>query len=186
MFKMHLIILILAALTTLLTHAGEAENTDSYTIQRLLISNANNQILLIKHPNGWMTPALRHNKNMTIQQGLMDLAANYGITISPPTFAGMFMFLPDYKHGASFRQYFRARWLKGDVKIPEGAILKAQWFSHQEAHDHLSMPGKIVSAEKDMTMHLINYPETVWGGSYRLWKDEGEIRAMITEEFFAL
>lgn len=165
--------------------ADTSEPTDSYTIQRLLISNEKQEILLVRHKNGWMTPALRHQSNMTIQSGLSELAADYGGQISAPELAGMFMFLPEYKKGASFRQYFRANWLGGELVTPEG-LLETRWFSHEKAEHVMSLPAKIVGAEKEMTMWLIEHPQSVWGGSFVLMRKDGALSYELVEPFFVL
>ncbi len=167
-------------------HAGDATKNDSYTIQRLILINDADQILLLKHPNGWMTPALRHSEKVTTQEGLIALAEQYGGQINRPTLAGVFMFLPEYETPASFRQYFRAQWISGEVKLPGGDILEARWFDLDSAYQALSNPEKKVLGEQEMTMQLTRFPNTIWGGSYRIWKDGDDIKYEMAESFFSL
>ena len=45
------------------------KKADNYTIQRLIIFNDQNDILLEKGIAGWMTPALRSNENQSLKEG---------------------------------------------------------------------------------------------------------------------
>ena len=77
---------------------AQETGNDSYTIQRLLIYNQNGEVLLEQNDFGWMTPALRHNSKVTIKDGLMNLGSEFGLKVSSPKIAGIFMFTSDYIH----------------------------------------------------------------------------------------
>lgn len=101
--------------------AQETQN-DTYIIQRLIIYNSSGEILLEKHENGWMTPALRDNSKVTTNEGLQSLAANFGLTISTPKLKGIFMFIADYKPQSSSRQHYASTLVAGKLKVPEGKL----------------------------------------------------------------
>ena len=165
---------------------AQDSNNDSYTIQRLIIQNQNGEILLEKHENGWMTPALRHNSKFTTNEGLNNLANEFGLKISIPKLAGIFMFISDYKPQSSFRQHYTANVLVGELKLPEGK-LDAKWFPPYKAIEMMSLPNtKLIFAVRDMTEHILNYPLIVWGGTFTLWKEDGKTKYRTTENFYSI
>lgn len=159
---------------------------DSYTIQRLIIFNQNGEILLEKHENGWMTPALRHNSKTTIKDGLENLASEFGLTISPPKLAGNFMFISEYKPQSSFRQHYIAKLAEGELTLPDGK-LDAGWFSPHKAIELMSLPdAKLVGAVGEMTEQILNYPHMIWGGTFTLWKENGVTVYRASEHFYPI
>jgi hypothetical protein len=159
---------------------------DSYTIQRLIIYNNNGEVLLEKHKNGWMTPALRHSSRTTIKEGLENLASEFGLTISPPKLAGNFMFISEYKPTSSFRQHYTAKLVDGDLTLPEEK-LDAGWFSPHDAVELMSLPdAKLVGAVGEMTEQVLNYPEIIWGGTFTLWKENDVTVYQVSEHFYPI
>lgn len=167
-------------------YAQETDH-DSYTIQRLIVVNDSGQILLQKHANGWMTPALRHNKPLTTNQSLHELASNFGLQISSPKLRGVFMYFHSDNKKPSFRQHYSAQAIAGELKVPAG-MLNAKWFDIKSAIKHmLDKDSKLVSAVGEMTEHILDYPSIIWGGSYMLIKDEGtKTKAEVIENFYPI
>lgn len=166
-------------------NAQETGN-DTYTIQRLIIENDKEEILLEKHKNGWMTPALRQNKAVSIQQGLQDLANEFGLEISNLTLVGKFMFIPKYKKKASVREHYIANKIAGKLKIPTEK-LDVQWFSKEKAIEMMSLPdAKLIGAVKDMMQQVLDNPTNVSGGTFLLWKENGKTQYKLIEEFYAV
>jgi len=169
-----------------LTSFAQETGNDSYTIQRLLIFNQNREVLLEKNDFGWMTPALRHNSKTTIKNGLMNLAAEFGVKVSSPKIAGIFMFISDYKPISQFRQHFSCNIIDGKLNVPENKK-DAQWFSISKAIEMMSLPDtKAPLVIRDMTKQLLYYPEIIWGGTFLLSKKNGIITYKTTEEFYPL
>ena len=165
--------------------AQEVTN-DSYTIQRLIIYNEEGKILLEKHKNGWMTPALRHNTKVTTNEGLNNLATEFGLKISPPKLAGVFMFIAEYKPQSSFRQHYVTSVVEGDLILPEGK-LDAQWFLPHKAIEMMSLPDtKLIFCVRDMTEHILKYPDVIWGGSFSLWKEDDLTQYKTIENFYPI
>jgi hypothetical protein len=172
-------------LLTISCFAQDSE-TDSYTIQRLIVYNNDGEILLEKHKNGWMTPALRHNSKVTINESLEALASEFGLQISKPKLAGIFLFLSEYKTQASFRQHYVCSVVDGDFKIPEGKP-DAKWFAPHKAIEIMSLPEtKLIFAVRDMTKQVLDYPHIIWGGSFTLWKIDGKTQYKINENFYPI
>ena len=165
---------------------SQNNNTDSYTIQRLIIYNEKGEILLEKHKNGWMTPALRHNSKISTKKGLESLAEDFGLTISIPKLAGIFMFIPDYKPKSSFRQHYTSKLIGGKLRLPEGK-LDAQWFPPHKVIEMMSQPdAKLIFAVRDMTKHILNFPDVIWGGTYRLWKENEKTKYEMIDNFYPI
>ena len=177
---------ILLLLLFILMGNSQDTNRDSYTIQRLIIFNNNGDILLEKHQNGWMTPALRHNNKLTINEGLEKLAIEFGLKISAPKLSGIFLFISDYKPQSSFRQHFIANVVDGKLVTPKSK-LDAQWFSPKKAIEMMSLPdAKLIFAVRDMTQLILENPDKVWAGSYTLWKENNKTKYQISEKYYTL
>lgn len=180
--------LILASVIILFGLKSFAQETgnDSYTIQRLLIYNQKGEVLLEKNDMGWMTPALRHNSQTTIKDGLMNLASEFGVKVSSPKINGIFMFMPDYKLISQFRQHFSCDVVDGELKVPKNKK-DAKWFSISKAIEMMSLSDtKAPLVIRDMTKQLLYYPKIIWGGTFLLSKKDGVITYKTTEEFYPL
>ncbi len=165
---------------------AQETQSDTYTIQRLIIYNSSGEILLEKHKNGWMTPALRHNSKVTTNEGLKSLASEFGLTISSPKLTGIFMFISDYKPQSSFRQHYVSKLVDGELTVPDGK-LDAKWFSPHQAMEMMSLPGaKLIYAVKDMTDQILKYPGIIWGGTFTLWKENDKTIYRTTENFYPI
>ncbi len=159
---------------------------DNYTIKRLIIFNVKNEVLLEKNKNGWMTPALRHNQRLSINDALYSLASQFGLKISKPKLSGIFSFVQTYKKKSSIRMHFTAKYLKGKVKIPKGK-LEAKWFKKDKAIEMMSLPDtKAIFAMRDMTKQILEKPTTLWGGTFILKRENSNVTYEISEEFYAL
>ncbi len=166
--------------------SAQETGNDSYTIQRLIIKNTKGEILLEKHENGWMTPALRHNSKVSINEGLHNLASEFGLKVSVPKLSGIFMFISEYNPKSSFRQHYTCNLIEGEMKIPEGK-LNAQWFPEHKAIEIMSLPDtKIIFAVGDMTKQVLDFPEIIWSGTFLLWKEEGKTKYRLIENFYPL
>lgn len=165
---------------------AQETGNDSYTIQRLIIFNEKGEILLQKHDNGWMTPALRHNTEVTTNKGLLNLAIDFGLKVSTPQLQGIFMYFHSDNKKPSFRQHYSCKLIAGELKTPEG-MLSANWFSPSEAIEKILSPeAKIASSVGDTTKQILDHPNTIWGGSYMLNKEGDEIKAEMIENFYAI
>ncbi len=161
-----------------------SKNTDNYTIQRLIIKNNKDEILIYKGKIDWMTPALRHNKNKSIKEGLRDLAGEYGLEITSPILAGLFTYKFDFKNLVSFRSFYTAKVIGSDAitSVPS-PIKKTKWVSREKI---LSEIGGLQSRKK-MLKQILENPETLWGGSFYLYDDKKGVRhSRVLEEFYPL
>ena len=180
--------IILLTIVILLGIESFAQETqkDTYTIQRLIIYNSNGEILLEKHKNGWMTPALRHNSKVTTNKGLKNLASDFGLIISTPKLTGIFMFISEYKPQSSFRQHYVSNLVGGELTLPDGK-LDVKWFLPHKAVEMMSLPdAKLIFAVRDMTDQILKYPKIIWGGTFTLWKENNKTVYKTTESFYPI
>lgn len=179
--------LIYTLLVCLSLNASAAEKSvDSYTIQRLIITNQEGDVLLEKNNFGWMTPALRHNSKISINEGLSNLAAEFGLTVSSPKIAGIFVSISGYKPGSHFRQHYRSKYIEGELTVPENR-LDAQWFSIDKAIEMMSLADtKAPFSIRDMTQKILNNPEVIWGGTFLVDKENEKFIYEMVEDFYSL
>lgn len=181
------LIILIIVFTSIQTLYSQETGRDSYTIQRLIIFNDNGDMLLQKHKNGWMTPALRHNTETTINEGLDKLASDFGLSIATPQLRGIVMYFHSDNKKPSFRQHYSCQLKSGTLKTPE-SMLDAKWFSPQIAIQKMLNPEtKIVTAVGETTKHILNHPNSIWGGAYLLVKEEGKkTKSQIKEAFYPI
>jgi hypothetical protein len=161
------------------------KKTDNYTIQRLIILNAQKQVLLEKGRNGWMTPSLRSNENQSLKEGLDSLANGIGISIKVIKLSGLYTYkykdLADHKV-VSYRSHYLAKYVSGELIQPSQAGREYKWFAVKSAVDSISN-----EALKAETNQILKYPKTLWGGSFLLvFKHDKLESAKMTEDFYPL
>lgn len=161
----------------------KATKLDNYTIQRLIIRNNKEEVLVYKGRDFWMTPALRHNENVSIKEGLENLAKSYGLKITQPKLGGLYTYKFDFKDGVSFRSFYTANVIGDDnITIPS-PITQAKWIP---VKDVLNVIGGL-EIRKLMLQHVLEQPENLWGGSFFLYDDKNGKRSFkVLEDFYPL
>jgi hypothetical protein len=167
----------------------QAKKTDNYTIQRLIVFNAQKEILMQRNKFGWFTPSIRSNENQSLKEGLDSLAKAIGISVEPVKFAGIFTYkydgLSDHNGLVSYRTHYTTSYKSGELiqpKDPKDSTRQFKWLPIKEALDIIGM-----SALKAETMQIINHPEAIWGGSFLLkYKDEKLESIKMVEDFYSL
>lgn len=170
---------------TVLKQATLIDKTDNYTIQRLIVFNNKNEILMEHGRSGWMTPALRSNLEQSLKEGLDSLSALIGISISPVKLAGIFTYkyqnLLDHK-GMSYRTHYTAKYKSGALIQPKLTGREYRWLPIKEALDRIGF-----EPLKRETAQMIRFPKVIWGGAFLLSYKEGNLESMkIIEDFYAL
>ena len=176
-------LIILALINPPLYSQNSEKNPDSYTIQRLIIENDKKEILIYKGKSYWMTPAIRHNKELSIKEGLQQLAKSYGLKITQPKLAALYTYKFGFKKGVSFRSFYTADLIGSNKTTPPSPITQAKW---APISDVTNVIGGL-EVRKQMLNHILQHPETLWGGSFYLYDDEQGVRqAKILERFYSL
>lgn len=158
---------------------------DNYTIQRLIIVNGNEEILMLKNKFGWHTPALRSNDNQSIKESLDSLASTMGFTIHSLKLAGLYTYkfegLPDHKQ-VSFRSHYTAKFKTGNLIQPNEGDNEYHWMPVEEALEKITF-----ASLKLETTQILKNPKCIWGGSFLIiWKDDKFIESKVLEEPYSL
>ncbi len=146
------------------THHAAKEN---FVINRLIIINDKDEILMAKEQEVWASPAFLYSERQFVKESIDSLATAYGLTITSPQLHGQFSFKYDYQPYATLRNYYVAKYVSGTIKIPE-PMEKVEWIPSAKAIEM-----NTVTAIKQITEQIINYPKVVWGGSF-LVSHEGD------------
>jgi hypothetical protein len=161
------------------------KKADNYTIQRLIVFNTQNEILLEKGRNGWMTPSLRSNENQTLREGLDSLAKAIGISVKILKLSGLYTYkfkdLPDHKE-VSYRTHYTAEYISGELIQPTQPDKEYKWIKVNDAIESISN-----TALKAETNQIIKFPNTLWGGSFLYTYKDGKLESIkMTEDFYSL
>ena len=152
------------------------------TIIRLTIIKDNNKILMRETEYGWMTPAVYFKEKQSIHEITDNLSNVYGIKISELNLNGLFTYKYEFKPTADIRQLYTASYESGDLKSAVGKE-KIQWMPIEEA---LVKLGTTVQSLEDMTKQIIEYPATLWGGSFIIDRVNGKLTSKIEGKFYPL
>lgn len=152
----------------------------NFTLQRILIFNEHNEMLMSREESVWAAPFLLYQERRLLKEGLDSLANTYGIRIADVELRGQFSYTYDYHPHASLRTYFVANYVSGELKIPAG-LAEVKWMPIPEAIDSNS-----ISSIKAITKQITDYPDVVWGGSFMVREDGEEHPTEQVEPFYAL
>ncbi|MFK7936502.1 MAG: NUDIX hydrolase [Saprospiraceae bacterium] len=153
---------------------------DNFTINRLIIVNDNNEVLMMREKHVWATPSFLYNERQYVKEGLDSLANAYGVKIENLQLHGHFSFKYDYHSYATLRNYYVARYVSGEIKVPEG-MNEVKWMPAAEAIEQNS-----VTAIKQITRQIMNHPNTVWGGSFMVSHVGDDHPTKMVEDFYPL
>jgi hypothetical protein len=154
--------------------------THNFTVQRLIILNDNNEMLMLKVADKWFTPSIVYEDREYLKEGLDNLSKEYGITTTSPELRGHFSYKYDYHPYATLRTYFVANYVSGEIQIPEG-MQDAQWVPVSEA-----MSKTPVKSINQITEQIIKFPNVVWGASFMISDVDGEHPSKLVEDFYPL
>lgn len=162
-------------------HAQEAPPSNQ-TIIRLTVVNDNDEILMRKTQYGWMTPAVYFTERQNIHEVLDSLAGAYGIKISAPDLRGLFTYKYEFKSTADMRQFYVANYESGTLK-PSTKEEEVYWMPIKEALNKLETT---VPSLKQITEQTIDHPNILWGASFILYRENGNMSSKIEEDFYPL
>ena len=161
---------------------GQVEKEIS-VFNRLLILNSKNELLVVKIENAdmWVTPGFYQTKQ-TIRQGLDSIASTYGLKIEMPELKGIFLLKRDINGelSTSTRNIYTAKTKDRELKKPKG-IEDAKWLPVNKAVEQITFPH--INA---MIEQIMNNPKKVWGGYLSQFKDNGQWKTKIVQDFYVL
>lgn len=160
---------------------------DNFTLQRLLVLNDAGEILMVQgdlvtkegEPS-WFPLSLYSNTRQSITESMDSLALSYGLKISKPELRAYTTYKFTYHGQVSFRSYYVAQYVDGNLNAPkEGVVLK--WLPVEEALSHIP-----VEAIRLITKQVLEFPSTVWGGSFLISENGEHHDTLVLEGFYPL
>ncbi len=179
--KNYLFLLLLVALPACTQQEPASQKPkENFIVNRVLIVNEQDEILMVMEQDVWAAPSFLYNKRQFLKESIDSLANAYGVKIASPKLHGQFSFKYDYEPYATIRNYYVARYLSGNIRIPE-PMEEAKWVPSEQA---IAM--NTVTAIKQITRQIITYPNVVWGASF-LVSHEGDTHpTKMVEDFYPL
>jgi hypothetical protein len=160
---------------------------DNFTLQRLLILNDAGEILMEQgdvkagqdEPT-WYPPSLYSNTRQSITEAMDSLALSHGIKISQPELRAYTTYKFSYHKQVSFRSFYVANYEGGTIINPnEESIMK--WVPIEKAIPHIP-----VASIQLITKQVLEFPESVWGGSFLISENGEDHDTLVLEEFYPL
>ena len=133
---------------------------ENFIVNRVLITNDKDEMLMIREENVWAPPSFLYNKRQFVKEGIDSLANAHGIKITSPKLHGHFSFKYDYEPYATIRNIYTAQYVSGKVKVPKH-LKEVVWLPIEEAIEK-----NTITAIKLMSDQIIKNPDVVWGGSF--------------------
>ena len=158
------------------------EDSTPSTFHRLLIFNDSNEMLVVKIKDRdlWVTPGWYQSQDSTIREGLKNLAESYALEIHNLQLRGVFILRMGSEQKISTRLIHSAKALNEDYKLPDG-IDQVKWLPVDQALEVINLP-HIQYQIKQITA----YPETVWGGTQKMYWEGGVNKFEVAEDFYPL
>ena len=175
-----ILLLVTFSLLSCNSYGQHQDPTHNFSVLRLIIINENNEMLMSRQGDLWFTPSLVYNKSQFIIESLDSLSNEYGIKITSPELRGYFSYKYDYHQYSTLRSYFVAKYAGGKIKIPEGKD-DVQWLPMD-----IALEKNTVTSIKQITKHIIKFPNVVWGGSFLVSRVGDEHPTKMVESFYPL
>lgn len=156
------------------------KNTDNYSYVKLVITNPEKQILLLKWDGEWEVPGARYNSPYTLSQFVDTLAHEDGISIKDVKLNGLFSVQYDNQKRLATTIYYTGTFTSGWLRVPAGCG-DIKWFSKEEALNLIT-----ATDMKMIVTQIIENPDYVWGGTIRKRKENGKTISELKEPFFKL
>jgi len=153
---------------------------DNFTLQRLIVLNDAGEILMQQYEGGSAPPSMYSNTRQSTKESMDSLALSLGIKISKPELRAYPTYKFTYHNQVSFRSYFVANYVEGDLITPKG-VLAMKWMPVEEALSEIE-----VEAIRLITKQVLEFPDKLWGGSFLISENEGRHDTTVLEEFYPI
>lgn len=174
------VLLLIITFLTLPLFAQENDKVSEF--HRLLIFNAENQLMVvkIKGTDFWVTPGLYSQNKALADENLHKLAAEYGLTVTKPSLQGVFALKNKKTKVDSNRYFFNVKVSSGESKAPQN-IEEIKWLPLSEAMKLITFP------HINMLLKQIgDNPGTIWGGTILRYKEGSKLKAKMIKDFYPL
>jgi hypothetical protein len=175
------ILLLIFFITTFHSFAQKKDkNADNYSYVKLIISNTENKILLLKWDNQWEIPGARYSAPYTLTKFIDTLVHEDGIAVKDVQLNGVFSVQYDNQKKLATMMYYTAVYNSGSLRVPAGCA-DIKWFTVEEAINLVE--------NTDMKLfikQITDHPENVWGATIRKRKENGKTISELKDPFFKL
>ncbi|MFK8160884.1 MAG: NUDIX hydrolase [Lewinella sp.] len=108
------------------------------------------------------------------------MATAFGIKISPPELRAYVSYKYEYHRYVTLRGCYVARYLSGTPK-PAGEATEMKWMPKAEAIELTP-----VESMKMVMEQVLSAPDTLWGGSFVVYKVGHQAHTRLVEDFYPL
>jgi len=177
---MNRILLLMIPFLALSLFAQENEKISEF--HRLLIFNAQNQLMVVKIKNTdfWVTPGLYSQNTELTNENLHKLASEYGLTVTQPILRGVFVLKNKKTNTDSNRYFFNVKVNGGDIKTPDN-IEAIKWLPVDEALKVITFPHINI-----LIKQVMDNPEVIWGGTVLRYKEGNKLKSKMTKSFYPI
>jgi len=158
---------------------------DNFTVLRVIIMNADDQILMVGGKDWWGMPYVNFSSRQFLKEAIDSMAMEHGIEVSDIELKGQFCFKYDYKPNVTFRNYYVAQYRSGKIKLPKNTLEdefeKIEWVDKQEAIERNGNTGI-----REITRQILNNQDAVWGGAFMVSHTETDHPTELVGNFYPL
>jgi len=159
---------------------AHVEPTHNFTVNRLIVLNDKGEVLMGKEEGNWYTLSHVYNERQFIKECLDSLSNEYGITTTTPQLHGYFSYKYEYHPYSTLRSFYVAQYLDGDIK-PVGNMTEMKWMSKEDA-----IALTPVESMKLGIKQILENPDTLWSGSFMIYRKGEHHHARLIEDFYPL
>lgn len=164
----------------LLSQYASFGQADVYSFFKLVITNSQQQILLVNWDGSWEVPGSRYNQPISIRQFIDSIAAHHGIKVGESKLRGAFTFHYASRPSPTLIQYYSSLYISGELKVPSDCS-DIRWFSLADAKK------AIPYSEMRLILQQISSTKGVtWGGSFKLVGSGKDRASSVLETFYPL
>lgn len=156
------------------------EPTHNFTVNRLIILNDNNEMLMGKDEGNWYPIAETYDKPQFVMEGLNNLSKEVGIKTTAPKLHGYFSYKYEYHPFSTLRAFYVAKYVSGTIR-PSGNWDEMRWMPIDEA-----IAKTPVESIKMVTKQIVDFPDTLWGGSFVAFRKGEHHHTRMVEDFYPL
>ena len=143
--------------------AGQKKYVEpNYSFIKLVVTNASNEILLVKWGNDWEIQGRKFVGNLAMKEFINDMAKNAGVAVKNIQLRGLFTFHYEGSSKPTLMHYYEASYVSGTIKVPPSCS-EITWVPIDKSIEKI--------AYKDMK-HIIKRivgNKNVWGGALEIF-----------------
>lgn len=158
---MNKIILLVILLCTFNSLSQEKNTVPNYSFIKLIVTNANGDIALVKWGNDWEIQGKKFVGDYGVKAFVKMMANNIGVKVKNIQLRGLFTFHYKGYTIPTLMHYYQAEYVSGKLKVPPGCN-NITWVSYEKALSIIAYDDMIAIIKQ---MHNNN---NVWGGALEI------------------